>query len=153
MVDVQTHFWTCPRPAAVETCGRFTAACLSGGTGRTRVLHLARPPDNMSDAIFRVPEPWTFLELHSKTLLKHFFHRDHKHPLSTGTLRQVPEALAQKMAEGLDFQKLTTTCTVSLAKCAGKYLHRHYCTWVKTTRLAVCHTVNITIKVCLRFQH
>ena len=69
------------------------------------------------------------------------------------TLRQVPEALAQKMAEGLDFQKLTTTCTVFLAKCAGKYLHRHYCTWVKTTRLAVCHTVNIRIKVCLRFQH
>ena len=26
-VDVQTHFQTCPRPAAVETFGRFTAAC------------------------------------------------------------------------------------------------------------------------------
>jgi hypothetical protein len=107
----------------------------------------------MSDAIFWLPEAKTFPELHCKILLKHLFYRDHKHLLSTGTLRQVPEALAQKMAEGLDFQKLTTTCTVSLAKYAGKYLHRHYCTWVKTTRLAVCHTVNIRIKVCLRFQH
>jgi hypothetical protein len=68
----------------------------------------------MSDAIFWLPEAKTFPELHCKIPLKHFFRREHKHPLSTGTLRQVPEALAQKMAEGLDFQKLTTTCTVSL---------------------------------------
>jgi hypothetical protein len=70
----------------------------------------------MSDAIFWLPEAKTFPELHCKIPLKHFFHREHRHPLSTNTLRQVPEALAQKMAEGLDFQKLTTTCTVSLTE-------------------------------------
>jgi hypothetical protein len=107
----------------------------------------------MSDAIFWLPQAKTFPELYCKIPLKHFFHREHKHSLNTGTLRKVPEALAQKMAKGLDFQKLATTCTVSLVECAGKYLHRHYCTWVKTTRLAVCHIVNIMIKVCLRFQH
>ena len=66
----------------------------------------------MSDAMFWVPEPKTFLELHSKTLLKHFFHREHKNQLSTRTLCQVrgtllmrgPCGLAQKMAQGLEFQ-------------------------------------------------
>ena len=67
----------------------------------TKFSYLARPPDNMSDAIFWLPEAKTFPELHCKIPLKvkHFFHREHKHLLSTGTLRQVPAALAQKMAE------------------------------------------------------
>ena len=60
----------------------------------------------MSDAIFWIPEPKTFPELHRKTPRKVLFHREHKCLLNTGTLRQVPEALAQKMAEGLDFQKI-----------------------------------------------
>ena len=87
----------------------------------------------MSDAIFWLPEAKTFPELHRKIPLKQFFHREHKHLLSTGTLRQVPEALAQKMAQGLEFQKLTkdcTTFTVPLRSCVGKYLYRQPCTWV-----------------------
>ena len=48
-VDVQTHFQTCPRPAAVETCGWFTRfthhSCLSGTwSGSTAVLKLVNLP-------------------------------------------------------------------------------------------------------------
>ena len=38
-VDVQTHFWACPRPAAVETC-QHVHSCLSGGTAVLKLVDL-----------------------------------------------------------------------------------------------------------------
>ena len=45
MVDVRTHFQTCPRLAAIETCARaggsrFTCSCLSGGTAVLKLVDL-----------------------------------------------------------------------------------------------------------------
>ena len=101
-----------------------------------RLHALARPPETMSDAIFWLPEAKTFLELHSKTLLKHFFHREHKHLLSTGTLCQVRGTLRGPCAKNgarFGISKMTkdcTTFTVPLRSCVGKYLYRQPCTWV-----------------------
>ena len=102
-----------------------TAVVPSTGTGVSQ----PSPPswDHVRCTTFWVPEPKTFLELHSKTLLKHFFHRERKHLLSTGTSCQVRGTLrgpcTKKRRKVWNFKNWPkiATFTVPLRGCVGKF--------------------------------